>query len=105
MLKDTIHTLLEAEEAAKRLLDEARLRAEEQIEDAIHTGRAKVEEASAKAEAEVADLMRTVQQKAQESASGLVSNMENKKAAIGARAEAAMHKAAALIVERIVTDG
>jgi len=105
MFQDAINTLLETEQTANNMLQNARLHAEEQIEDAKCHGHAKVDEAAARAETEVTSFMRTVQQQAQESASGLVSNMENKKAAIGARAETTMHKAAALIVERIVTDG
>ena len=103
MFEDAINTLKETEAQAKRLLDEAKSRTEAQIEDAKRAGAAKVTEAAGKAEAEVSDLMRAVERKAGESASDLVSNMENKKAAIGARAESAMHKAASLIVERIVT--
>jgi vacuolar-type H+-ATPase subunit H len=104
MFQEAINILLEAEVSAKLMLDEAAARAETQIEDARQTGTAKVAAATENAESEVAGLMRAVREKAQESASGLVSNMENKKAAIGARAEITMHKAAALIVERIVND-
>jgi len=105
MLEEAINTLKEAEATAKGMLDGAKLRTEKQVEDAKQEGAQKAKEARGKAEAEVSDLMRTIERKAGETAGELVSNMENKKAAIGAKAESAMHKAAALIVERITTDG
>jgi len=104
MFEEAINTLKEAEVSAKGMLALAKTHTAKQLEDAKQEGAARVTEAAGKAEAEVTDLMRTVERKAGESASDLVSNMENKKAAIGAKAESAMHKAVALIVERIVTD-
>jgi len=104
MLQEAMKTLQEAEEAAKHMLEEAKLRAAKKAEDAKQVGEKRVIEAGQRAEAELAELKRAVQQKAASAASGLVSNMENKKAAIGAKAEGAMHKTAAFIVERIVSD-
>jgi len=104
MLQEAMKTLQEAEAAAKHMLEEAKLRAEQKTEDAKREGANRVTEAEQRAQMEIADLKRQVQQKAAETASSLVSNMENKKAAIGAKAESAMHKTVAFIVERIVSD-
>jgi len=104
MFQEAIVTLQEAEAAAKLMVDEAKFRAGTAIEAAEQAGANKVREREQVAADEVAAMMREVQQKARGSASDLASNMENKKAAIGARAETAMHKTAAFIVERIVSD-
>ena len=58
--------------------------------------------AGAKAAAEVRELRAKSDEKAKQDAIELASDTENRKAAMRARADARMEKAAALIVERVV---
>ena len=59
-------------------------------------------EAEKKAAAELAGLREKSGEKAKEGARQLASDTENRKAAMRARADARLEKAAALIVERVV---
>jgi len=104
MRQETIQILSEAEDAAKLMSEETEYRADQAGEAARRAGLEKVAQAEQKADDESARAMRDVRQKAAEAAAGLASNMENKKAAIGARAESAMQKAVSLIIERTVND-
>ena len=104
MPEESVKILQDAETAAAQRLEEARLQIEEKETEAKRIGEARIIEAEARARAELAELKRSVQQNAAVEAANLVSNMENKKAAIRAKAESAMDKAAAFIVERIVRD-
>lgn len=61
-----------------------------------------MEAARKKAESEVRELRAKSDEKAKQDAVALASDTENRKAAMRARADARMDKAAALIVERVV---
>lgn len=61
-----------------------------------------MEAAEKKAAAELAELRSKSDEKAKEDALELASDTENRKAAMRARADARLEKAAALIVERVV---
>ena len=65
-------------------------------------GRTAMEAAEKKAAAELAELRSKSDEKAKEDALELASDTENRKAAMRARADARLEKAAALIVERVV---
>ena len=82
---EAITTISEAEESAKRMKAEALSAAK-----------------AAEAAAELAELRAKSDEKAKEDARQLASDTENRKAAMRARADARLEKAAALIVERVV---
>ena len=70
--------------------------------DAESAGKAAVEAAAAKAESELVELRRQSDEKAVKAANELSQELENKKAALRAKAEAKLDQAAKLVVERIV---
>ena len=72
------------------------------VNDAYNAGKAAVEAAAAKAEAELQELRKQANDKAVSDAGALSAEVESKKAAMRAVAEARLEKAAALVVERIV---
>ena len=69
---------------------------------AVEEGKLTMEAARKKAESEVRELRAKSDEKAKQDAVALASDTENRKAAMRARADARMDKAAALIVERVV---
>ena len=87
---EAITAISEAEENAKRMKAEALAAAKA------------AEAAEKKAAAELAELRAKSDEKAKEDARQLASDTENRKAAMRARADARLEKAAALIVERVV---
>jgi len=99
---EAIVNIAAAEEKAKAMLAEAEAKARQMVSDAENEGKAAVEAACFKADDEVAELRKQADEKAAADAKELVSGNENKKAAMRAKAEARLEKAAALVVERIV---
>ena len=99
---EAITAISEAEENAKRMKAEALAAAKAAEAAAQAEGRAAVEAAEKKAAAELAELRSKSDEKAKEDARQLASDTENRKAAMRARADARLEKAAALIVERVV---
>jgi len=104
MPKDAIKLIFDAEAAAQSAIDEALLRIKTAIEQAESDGRASVEEAERSAAADNQNLTREVDARAMAYSGDLLSHTNNKCAAIRARAEARMEKAAEAITERIVSE-
>lgn len=102
MSLEAITTITEVEEKVKQMKADASAGAKRAIAEAQANGEEAIASAVKKAEAEIAELMRKAEEKARADASGLAENNENKKAAMRARADARLDKAAELIVERIV---
>lgn len=102
MSLEAIKTIGEAEENAKRIKAEAASDAKKAVADAEAAGRAAINAAIRKAEDELRELTRKADEKATADAQQLASDTENQKAAMRARAEKLVDKAASLVVERIV---
>ena len=102
MSLEAITTISEAEENARRMKAEAAAAAKAAEAVALAEGKAALEAAAQKAASELAELRAKSDEKAREDARQLASDTENKKAAMRARADARLGKAAALIVERVV---
>ena len=99
---EAITEITRAEADAKAAVANAEAKARQMLADAENAGKASVEAARAKADGELGELRRKADDKALTEASGLSNSMENKKAALRAKAEAKLEEAAALVVERIV---
>ena len=99
---EAISRITQAEAEARAAVAAAEQEAKQMLSDAQSAGKASVEAACAKAEGELRQLGRKAEEKLGEDAGDLNRDMENKKAALRARAEARLEKAAALVVERIV---
>ena len=80
----------------------AEVKARQMSAEAENEGKAAVEAARAKADSELTELRKQADAKAMTEAGELSAETENRKAALRARAEARLEKAAALVVERIV---
>ena len=102
MFREAIQPVREAEEVARAMRGEAIRAAEGAVEEAKTTGEARVREAVQKAETERAGMLREAEEGAKKQAGELASNLENKKAALGARADASMARAVEMIIGRIV---
>lgn len=101
---EAITGIVGAETQAKAAVAGAEARAKQMLTDAQSAGKASVEAACAKAEIELAELRRKAGEKARDQAGAFSGELENRKAALRAKAEARLEKAAALVVERIVND-
>lgn len=99
---EAIANIAAAEDKAKAMIAEAEAKAKQMILEAENEGKAAVEAACFKADDEVAELRKRTDKKAAEDAEEIASGSENKKAAMRAKAESRLEKAAALVVERIV---
>lgn len=99
---EAIASIAEAEARAKQTAADAEARAKQMIADAETAGKAAVEAACEKADSEVAELRRQADEKAIREANARSSENENLKAALRAKAETKLNKAAKLVVERIV---
>jgi vacuolar-type H+-ATPase subunit H len=102
MSLEAIKTIGEAEENAKRIRADAASDAKKAIADAEAAGHAAIDAAIRKAEDELRELTKKADEKATADAQQLADDTENKKAAMRARAEKLVDKAASLVVERIV---
>jgi len=103
MSMDAIKIIAEAEEEARQAHLHAREKAARSVADAEKAGEEAVAATLARAELEIAGLKRLSDQKATERAVELASTTANRQATLRARAEGRLEKAAALIVERIVS--
>ena len=89
---EAITSITGAEAAAKATIAGAELKAKQMLADA----------AGKKAEGELQELNRQAADKARADAETVSGELENRKAALRARAEARLEEAATLVVERIV---
>ncbi len=101
---EAITSIADAEANAKAAVAAAELKSKQMLADAETAGKAAIEAAAVKAEEELTELRRKADEKAKTDAGGLSGELENKKAALRAKAEANLEKAAALVVERIVNN-
>lgn len=99
---EAIETISDAEERAKQMKQDALAAAKAAEAEAAAEGKTSLRAAEDKAAAELAELRKKSDEKAKAEAERLYSETENKKAAMTARANARMDKAASLIVERVV---
>lgn len=102
MYIESIVSISETEEKARRMKADAAQNAKKMVADARVKGEAMVAEAAGKAEAEVAEMSKAAEEHALASARDVAGSGETKKAVMRARAEKRMDEAVALIVERIV---
>ena len=102
MSLDAIKTISDAEDKARLAILAARRDAALAIEQVEKEGQETVSATVARAKNEIAHLMRASDAKAAEDAKELVSNTANRRAALRARAESRLDKAAEVILERIV---
>lgn len=102
MYIESIVSISETEERARRMKAEAAQSAKKRVADARVKGEELVAEAVRKAETEIAEMGKAAEEQAIASAKSLADNGETKKAVMRARAEKRMDEAVALIVERIV---
>lgn len=99
---EAVTAISEAEENARQMKSQALAAAKAAEAAAVEEGKLAMESARKKAAAEVKELRAKSDDKAKQDAIELASDTENKKAAMRARADARLDKAAALIVERVV---
>ena len=99
---EAINSVVQAENEAKAAVAAAEQKARQMVSDAQAAGKAAVEAAGDKADSALAELRRRADEQAMEKASELQRDVENKKAALRARAEVRLDRAASLVVERIV---
>ena len=99
---EAIKRVAEAENEAKAAVAAAEQTARQMLSDATAAGKAAVLAAGDKADSTLAELRVKADEAAMDKATALGRDMENKKAALRARAEARLEQAAALVVERIV---
>ncbi|MBE7017462.1 MAG: hypothetical protein E7420_04820 [Ruminococcaceae bacterium] len=102
MYIESIVSISETEEKARRMKAEAAQDAKKRIADERVKGETMVAEAAKKADAEIAEMSKAAEEQAVASAKDLAGSSETKKAVMRARAEKRMDEAVALIVERIV---
>ena len=101
---EAINSVVQAENEAKAAVAAAEAKARQMVADAQAAGKAAVEAAADKADSALGELRRKADAEAMSRAEALQRDTENKKAALRARAEARLDRAAALVVERIVKD-
>ena len=99
---EAIEGISNAEAYEKELIAADDVKALQMSAEAENEGKAAVEAARAKADSELTELRKQADAKAMTEAGELSAETENRKAALRARAEARLEKAAALVVERIV---
>ena len=102
MSLDAIKSIGDAEEKARLAILTAQREAALAIEQVENEGKATVAATVSRAKNEIAHLKRASDAKVAENAKELVSNTANRRAALRARAESRLDKAAGMIVERIV---
>lgn len=102
MSYEAITSVTRAEAEAKATIQSAEAKAKQMLIDAENAGKAAVDAACVKAESELQQLRVMAGEKAVNEAGDLSNELENRKAALRAKAEAGLEQAATLIVERIV---
>ena len=102
MSHEAIAAITGTEEKVRQMKADALAEAKRSVAQAQALGEDAIASAIKKADAEIAELMKKAEDKATADASGLAQSTENKKAAMRAKADVRLDKAAELIVERIV---
>lgn len=102
MSLEALDTIALAEEKARQIRAAAGTEADKILREADDAVTVMVAAAEGKADDEIRELMRKADEKAKEDAEVLASNTRNRQAAMKARADQRMEKAAQSIVERIV---
>jgi len=102
MYIESIVSISETEERARRLKAEAALAAKKRVSDSRAAGEAMVAAAIKKAEAEIAEMGRASEERSMAAAKELADSAEAKNTALAGKADKRMAEAVALIVERIV---
>ena len=99
---EAINNIAQAEAEAKAAVAAAEQKARQLLADAQAAGKAAVEAAGVRAEVELKQLRQKAEDKTRDESLALESELANQKAALRAKAESRLEKAAALVVERIV---
>ena len=102
MSHEAIAAITGTEEKVRQMKADALAEAKRSVAQAQALGEDAIASAIKKADAEIAELMKKAEDKATADASELAQSNENRKAAMRARADVRLDKAAELIVERIV---
>ncbi|MCM1149154.1 MAG: hypothetical protein NC319_03565 [Butyricicoccus sp.] len=102
MSHEAIAAITGTEEKVRQMKADALAEAKRSVAQAQALGEEAIASAIKKADAEIAELMKKAEEKATADASELAQSNENRKAAMRARADVRLDKAAELIVERIV---
>lgn len=102
MSLDAIKSITKSEERAKRAKQDSAAEAKRMLAQADEKGEAVIKAAKQKAVDELRELGRKADEKAAADAVSLAGSTENKKAAMRARAESNLDRAAMIIVERVV---
>lgn len=102
MSHEAIAAITGTEEKVRQMKSDALAEAKRSAAQAQALGEEAIASAIKKADAEIAELMKKAEEKATADASELAQSNENRKAAMRARADVRLDKAAELIVERIV---
>lgn len=102
MSHEAIAAITGTEEKVRQMKADALAEAKRSVAQAQSLGEEAIASAIRKADAEIAELMKKAEEKATADASELAQSNENRKAAMRARADVRLDKAAELIVERIV---
>lgn len=102
MAIEAITKISETEQRMKQLKEQAEAEAKKTRERAREAGQAALDQSIDMGNREVIELIKNAEEKANNKAQELLSGSENKKAAMRARAEANLDKAASYIIERIV---
>lgn len=99
---DSIKQISEAEERAEQIKTDAVIKGKEAMAAAVESGKKAMEDAKAKAAEELKELQVKADAKAKTQMDELSSTLENRKAALQARADDRFDQAVELVVERIV---
>lgn len=99
---EAIESITAAELGAKKCIADAQAKAKQMLAEAEAAGKESIRSAKQKAELEIVELKRRSEAVADADVSGLRAENENKMAALKAKAEGRLEKAAALVAERIV---
>ena len=100
---EAVSQVTQAEAGAKELVAAAEARARQMISDAENDGRAALKAAEEKADRELSELKKRADGKAVADAEALSADTESSKTELRAKAEKRVGRAAALVVERIVS--
>lgn len=103
MSLEAIKIISAAEDAAKRRKAEASAEIKQALSDAEAAGQATIAAAKTKAAAELRNQREQAEAKAARETADTASNTQNRMASLRIKAEGRLDRAAALIVERIVT--
>ena len=102
MALEAISSITEAEEKARAAKAEAALVCKRLVSEAEEAGRLAIEDARLKAEQEIRELKSKAFDKARMDALALARNIENRKATMLVKADSRAEKAIDLVIERVV---